>query len=165
MENLDILWVVFTLHKFSHLWQMIYSVFVVRFSYIPLKRKRIGLAGSFWRERDCSYPGSIRAYFRGSSPVSEKEGWRDGAGGEMLQAEVQGDTAKLQRIDRNGFTTWAVGEFNLSSWGGGDYAELGADQKAVELLEWNEAWKQGISGQGEFHKPPFVSILPCLILF
>lgn len=89
MENLDILWVVFTLHKFSHLWQMIYSVFVVRFSYIPLKRKRIGLAGSFWRERDCSYPGSIRAYLRGSSPVSEKEGWRDRAGGKCCRQKFR----------------------------------------------------------------------------
>lgn len=164
MENLDILWVVFTLHKFSHLWQMIYSV-CCQVQLHSFKKEEDWVGWKLLERERLLLPWEHQSIFQGEFSCFRERGLERRGGGEMLQAEVQGDTAKLQRIDRNGFTTWAVGEFNLSSWGGGDYAELGADQKAVELLEWNEAWKQGISGQGEFHKPPFVSILPCLILF
>lgn len=70
-ENLGIRWVVFTLHKYGHLWQMIYSVCLLSgsVSFIWLGWKLL--------ERDGSYPRSNRAYFRGNSHASEKEGWRE----------------------------------------------------------------------------------------
>lgn len=39
----------------------LFCVFVVRFSYAPLKRERIGLAGSFWREREREIAPALRA--------------------------------------------------------------------------------------------------------
>lgn len=69
--------------------------------------------------------------------LQKKRGGRRGEA-KKFQAEVQGDTEKLQKRERNGLTTWADGESYLSRWGRGHYAEFAAAQKAAVVgMEWS----------------------------
>lgn len=147
-ENLGILWVVFTLHKYGHLWQMIYSMCLLS-----------GLVSFIWLgwkllERDCSYPGSNRAYFRGKSHASEKEGWREGGKNVACRSSERcWETAEKWQEWVHKLNWWR------KWWGGGDCVELAADQKASELLELDETWKRGVNRKGECHKPLFTVCL------
>jgi len=121
----------------------------------------MGWLRSFWREiaPDLEAPEHILGRVL---MLQKKRGGRRGET-KTFQAEVQGDTEKLQRRERSGLTTRADGESDMSSWDRGNYAEFAADQKAGELLEQSEAWKPGVSDQRGFHKSPFVSTLPLIV--